>query len=411
MTTLTPFGGLTTMPIDDRVGRSEDYAAAPRELVQRSGRPMATDVSVQIAAPSSRWTEAAAAADGCMAWFDEVDRRLSRFRPESELSRLNGAAGDWFAASDVLYECAALAIASAEASDGLFDPTMLRPLCELGYDRDFAAFAYRETTPGDHTGTTNAIETPIERAAWKQIDLDATRRMIRLPADVALDFGGIAKGWAADVALARYCAAFPGALINVGGDLRALGGPQPGQLWAVGIRDPRLERAGPHDDSTHLATVSLSRGAMATSGAVRRWWLRDGQRQHHLLDPRTGRPMDLWIDGSNEPGSLIASATAFAPTAVQAEVAAKVALLRGYPLALSLVESAWERYGALGPRNDPDAGVALALVFGSGEIIFSKNLNDYLATWGTDGATLPLVVRSTRPYLSLSDFRYLEHLS
>ena len=105
---------------------------------------MATDVSVQIAVPSPRWAEAAAAADACMDWFDEVDARLSRFRPESELSRLNATAGDWFAASDVLYECAALALESAEASGGLFDPTLLRQLCALGYDRDFAAIAHRE---------------------------------------------------------------------------------------------------------------------------------------------------------------------------------------------------------------------------------------------------------------------------
>jgi thiamine biosynthesis lipoprotein len=410
MTALAAFGGLATAALDD-AERSQDQADVPRELVQRSGRPMATDVSVQIAAPSSRWAEAAAAADSCMAWFDEVDQRLSRFRPDSELSQLNASAGEWFAASDMLYECAALAIASAAASNGLFDPTMLRQLCELGYDRDFAALAYQETAHTVQRSAASVTQTPIERAAWKQIDLDPARRMLRLPAGVALDFGGIAKGWAADVALARYCASFPGALINVGGDLRALGGPQPGQLWSVGIRDPRLELAGPPDATTYLATVSLSRGAMATSGAVRRWWLRDGQRQHHLLDPRTGQPMNLWMNGDNDPGSLLASVTAFAPTAAQAEVAAKVALLRGYPLALSSVESAWERYGALGPRNDPDAGVALALVFGNGEIVFSKNLNDYLATWGTDGAMLPLVVRSTRPYLSLSDFRYLEHLS
>lgn len=370
---------------------------------------MATDVSVQIAVPPARWAEAVAAADACMAWFDEVDLRLSRFRPESELSRLNAAAGEWFAASDMLYECAALAVASAEASDGLFDPTMLRQLSDLGYDRDFASLAQRETPRAKRTSA--QVQTPAERAAWRETELDLQRKRVKLPADAQLDFGGIAKGWSADVALARYCASFPGALINVGGDLRAQGGPQPGELWSVGIRDPRLELAGPQEAITHLATALLSRGAIATSGAVRRWWLRDGQRQHHLLDPRTGQPVPLWVAGGDEPESLIATATAFAPTAAQAEVAAKVALLRGYPSALAAVESAWERYGALGPRDDIDAGVALALVFGNGEVTFSKNISDYLASWGTDGAALPLVVRPALPYLSLSDIRQLEHMS
>ena len=398
MTTTTAFGGRTTVPIDATDTRTDERY----ELVQRWGRPMATDVSVQIAVPPSRWAEAAAAADACMDWFDEVDARLSRFRPESELSRLNAAPGDWFAASNVLYECTALAIESAESSGGLFDPTMLRQLCALGYDRDFAAIAHREAA------TTFELPVPAERAAWHAIALDPRRRRIRLPVGIKLDFGGIAKGWAADVALVRYCAAFPGALVNVGGDLRAHGGPQPGELWSVGIRDPRLELSGIDDPATHLATARLSRGAMASSGAVRRWWLRDGHRQHHLLNPRTGQPIPLWTPGGDEPDALIATATAFAPTAAQAEVAAKVALLRGYPGALAAVESAWKRYGALGPRDDGDAGVALALVFGTGEIVFSKNLNEYLATWGTQGAMLPMMVGSALPPLTLAEMRQLE---
>ena len=377
-------------------------------MIERSGRPMATDVSVQIAAPLTLRAEAEAAADTCMAWFDEVDARLSRFRPESELSRMNAAAGEWFAASETLYDCVALAVASARASSGLFDPTMLRQLRDLGYDRDFAAIAYAEVAGA---GLQPITQAPGERAAWREIALDPEQRRIKLPGDAQVDLGGIAKGWAADVALARYCATLPGALVNVGGDLRVQGGPQSGKLWSVGIRDPRLELAGLGVSGSYLATVSLSRGALATSGAVRRWWLRAGQRTHHLLDPRTGLPVPLWVDGGDEPAALLATATAFATTAARAEVAAKLALLRGYPLALSAVESAWERYGALGPEDDPDAGVALALVAGDGSITFSRNLTEYLASWGTEGAPLKVVVSPSVPYLSLDDFRRLEHHS
>ena len=160
----------------------------------------------------------------------------------------------------------------------------------------------------------------------------------------------------------------------------------------------------------HVAVITLSRGGLATSGALRRWWLRDGQRQHHLLDPRTGRPMPLWIDDRDpaEPGStsanpLLATATALAPTAARAEVAAKVALLRGYPRALQAVEAAWKRYGAVGPETDADAGVALALTFGNGEVVLSQNLSAYLASWGTQGATLPMNVRPPLPQTRLFD--------
>jgi thiamine biosynthesis lipoprotein len=364
-------------------------------LARRAGRPMATDVSVQIAAAPAQAAAASTAADACMAWFDEVDARLSRFRPDSELSRLNQAAGRWVAVSATLFEAVAIALWAARASDGLFDPTLLRQLEALGYDRDFALIAQRAV---QSTGPLLGVP---DRPFWRAIALDPARRRVRLPPHSALDLGGIAKGWAADVALSRFCAPFAGALINVGGDLRAQGGPAPGEAWLVGIRDPRAELAGALTaGESYVAGVSLSRGGLATSGALRRWWLRDGQRQHHLLDPRTGRPLPLWIDADDNPANdpaaapLLATATAFAPTAARAEVGAKVALLRGYPQALRAVEATWERYGALGPETDADVGIALALTLGTGEVVTSHNLAAYLATWGTAGAHLPLLIRS-----------------
>lgn len=402
-----------------------DGASGHRVLVRREGRPMATDVSIQIAAPPERAAEAEAAAAACMNWFDEVDRRLSRFRADSELSQLNAAAGHWFAASETLFESVSLAVAAAHASGGLFDPTLLPELEALGYDRDFALIAQREIleilpdAPTGMTGSATApsTKTPVERAGWRGIVLDSAHRRVWLPEGVRLDLGGIAKGWAADVAMARYCAGFPGALVNVGGDLRVRGGPAPGEPWSVGIRHPREELAGGLQSTSelppvgqiqplHAAVVAFSRGGLATSGALRRWWLRGGQRQHHLLDPRTGRPMRLWIDDRDAampPGDeeasepLIATATALAPTAARAEVAAKVALLRGYPDALRAIEAAWERYGAVGPETDADAGVALVLTLGDGAVALSANLPAYLETWGTEGAALPLNVFPTTP--------------
>ena len=149
-----------------------------------------------------------------------------------------------------------------------------------------------------------------------------------------------------------------------------------------------------------VAIITISRGGLATSGAVRRWWWKDGERQHHLLDPRTGRPAALWIDDEHSRSvdqcPLLATATALAPTAAQAEVAAKVALLRGVPEAVQAVEAAWERFGALDPRGDShaqgaaDIGVALFLTFGNGEFTMSRNMQDYLASWGTEAAALPV---------------------
>lgn len=188
----------------------------------------------------------------------------------------------------------------------------------------------------------------------------------------------------------RICREFDHALINVGGDLRVKGGPQPGESWSAGVFDPRAQAAGLPD--RYASVVTMSRGGLATSGAVRRWWLHDGARRHHLLDPRTGEPIRLWIDERDDPDGerLIATATALAPTAARAEAAVKVALLRGYPQALHAVEARWERYGALGPEDDADSGVALLLVLGSGRVVLSSNVEAWLRCWGTAGAALPI---------------------
>jgi thiamine biosynthesis lipoprotein len=360
-------------------------------LVQRDERLMATDVSVRLAAAPGQESAAEMAAQACIDYLHEVDARLSRFRPESDLCRLNAAAGGWFAASAMLYAAIEAAIHAAHASRGFFDPALLPQIEALGYDRDFDGIAYQEAD-----GATAAMPVPTG-ALWRSIALDPARRRIQLPVGARLDLGGIAKGWAADVALERFCMPFPGALVSVGGDLCLRGGPQPGEGWSVGLRDPLKEGEGEQTFPVYRASVTLSRGGLATSGAVRRWWLRGGQRVHHLLDPRTGLPTSLWtgpgdptLDDAGHP--RIATATALAPTAARAEVAAKMALLRGYPKALRAVEACWERHGALGPADNADSGVALVLLLATDEVAVSANADDYLQTWGTDGAALSLRV-------------------
>ncbi|HLY30298.1 MAG TPA: FAD:protein FMN transferase, partial [Ktedonobacterales bacterium] len=261
---------------------SEELRRQPRRIIEESRPLMGTTVSVQIAAASGWEAQARTAVARCMVWLEEVNARLSRFDRASEISLLNRSAGQWFAASDTLFAAVAVALAAAHSSGGLFDPALASLIEALGYDRDFTQIAHREVAPA---GTAVPLPT-IKPGAWRAITLDHARRRIRLPEGIALDLGGIAKGWAADVAFERYCTGFPGALINVGGDLRAQGGPQFGQGWTVGVRDPRSDGllANPAEPR-YLDVLTFSQGGLATSGAVRRWWLREGERQHHLIDP------------------------------------------------------------------------------------------------------------------------------
>ncbi|HEY7356667.1 MAG TPA: FAD:protein FMN transferase [Ktedonobacterales bacterium] len=351
-------------------------------LVEQSSRIMATDVSIHLAVQPAEEKIARAAVLAGMEWMREVERRLTRFDAESELCHLNEAAGRWQRVSGMLLSVAREAVAAAKNSDGLFDPTLLPQIEALGYDRDFALLSRQENDLAEP-------DSQASDASWRVIEFDAPRRRIRLPQGTRLDLGGITKGWAADMALKRFFQPFANVIVNVGGDLRLRGGPEPGAAWAVGIRDPRTDHLPMSDE---IAIVRIEQGGLATSGASRRWWYQGGQRQHHLLDPRTGRPAMLWMppgDGGADKadaGNLIATATALAPTAAQAEVAAKVALLRGYPAALEAVEAGWKRRGVGKTHPAAEEGVALLLVLGNGQIVLSANMNEYLATCGAGGA-------------------------
>lgn len=343
-------------------------------LVEQHQRIMATGMSVHLAVAPAEITRAQGAIDACMTWLAEVSDQLTRFIKESELSRLNASAGQWTIVSDLLYTVIEQSMSAAEASDGLFHPALLPLLEELGYDRDFDAIAEREVAQASGpVPPSSAINTE-----WRDIALDPLRRRVRLPTGLRLDLGGIVKGWAADSALDRFFWPFDNVLVNAGGDMRARGGPDEGVGWPIGVGSTPSDAEG--------VVLTLARGGIATSGASNRWWLAGGVRRHHLLDPRTNEPAKVWIDPDDDT-ELIATATALAPTAAHAEVAAKVALLRGVSNALDRVERAWQNHeheqamaGYYGDR-----GVALLLRMGSGDVRCSANLKAYLATCGGGG--------------------------
>jgi FAD:protein FMN transferase len=231
--------------------------------------------------------------------FAEWDRQLSRFRPDSDLARLNAAAGAPHRAGKLLLHAATTAIEAAAATDGLFDPLLGGRMEELGYDRTFDAL------PSDAIGAPLHAWRPDE---WRRIAVDQEHKMVTLPTGGRLDLGGIAKGMAVDAALARLVdCGLSFAAVNAGGDLAVHGEPPDEHGWEIAI-----EGSVPRQ-------VSLRSGALATSSVERRRWQVNGRPRHHLLDPRTGMPATTGLR----------SVSVAAATCQQAEVAAKAALLLG----------------------------------------------------------------------------------
>ena len=234
-----------------------------------------------------------------------VDRACSRFRPDSELTRVNVRAGSFVEIGELLFRALRVALEAARMSDGLVDPTLGANMRAAGYDRTFALVRARDRWH---------LSRPAPRAAWTQIELDDDRRAVRVPAGTELDLGATAKALAADdAARAIYTETGAGALVSLGGDI-SVDGPPPAGGWAVLIADDHaapLTSDGP--------TVAVSAGGLATSGTSVRRWPTDAGDAHHILDPRTGAPArTIWR-----------TVTVAAASCVDANVAATTAIVLG----------------------------------------------------------------------------------
>ena len=234
---------------------------------------------------------------------DEYEQTFSRFRPGSSLSRLNEDPSDWVQVSSEFAALLARALEYARLTGGVFDPMVLDDLEALGYDRTFEEVS---------SGVRTRLPVAAIRTRWTLVQVDACRGFVTRPPGARIDLGGVAKGAAADAAMAELTS-FPGALIDLGGDIRAHGQPDDAEGWIVAVDEP----AGPHVAS--LDYVKLRGGAVATSSVRKRRWLRNGRTVHHIIDPRSGQPAS----------SGVVQCTAIADTAEHADVAAKVGLILG----------------------------------------------------------------------------------
>ena len=255
-------------------------------------------------------------AENCARHLADVwEDRFSRFRAESELSRLNNAQGSPTRVSPQFVVVLDRAIEAYRTTAGRFDPTILPSLMSVGYNRDFAEIA--STT---HRSEPDFI-VPISHAA-ERIAIDRIAGTVALPIGCALDFGGIAKGMFVDQ-LVEHFAGWLGGCVNAGGDLRVWGQPPDGEHWIIGIENP----FNPDREALQISILRPEAAAIATSAMNRRVWEAGGRKYHHLIEPATGRPLV----------GPLSSITVLSSDVRTAEIATKsmlVSAARGDPLHL-----------------------------------------------------------------------------
>jgi thiamine biosynthesis lipoprotein len=270
-------------------------------------------------------------------WFEAWEQSLSRFRADSELSRLNRTFDQCVKVSDTLWDVFQYALSAETITNGLVTPTVLDAMLEAGYDQNF------ETLPRYQTQNSLQVLSavnPLSVVTW-----DERSHTICLPYSVRLDFGGVAKGWAAHQTAERLREYGP-ALMNAAGDIAISDPLANGEPWQVGVRNPFVV-------STDIETLKLKRCGVATSGKDRRRWIRDGTPRHHIIDPHTGQSAE----------TDVITATIVASTVMEAEAAAKAVLILGSEDGLKWIES--------------DPALAGIIILDNGHTFYSKRMTKY----------------------------------
>lgn len=265
-------------------------------------------------------------------WLEEIERACSRFRSDSELSRLNARGHGELSAT---FERALRAAADAcEATMGLCDPTVLPALLSLGYDADYATLAHRNDTEA---------RPAVPAVGLAGVTLDTASHRASLAPGCQLDLGASAKALAADL-VADDVAPSGGVLVEIGGDV-AVRGVGPAGPWSIGVSDA-LAITG------REPRVAVASGGVATSSIATRTWLTGGRRVNHIVDPRTG---------ACATGPIV-TATVAAASCVRANAFATAALL----------------WGEDAPFHLAQGGCAARLLRSDGTL-------DYVGGWPIDG--------------------------
>lgn len=259
--------------------------------------------------------EAKQAIEKAIERLNDIDDKMSVFKDNSEISKINLKAGDL---SEIISKDTYLVIKESlrysKLLDGAFDPT-IRPLVAL-----WNIGTAKEKIPEKYE-----IENRLKLVNYKDVVLDDSNFSVRLKQKKqSLDLGGIAKGFAADeIRDIFYKYNIRCALIDLGGNIFALGGKEDGTPWRIGIQDPFKDRG------EFMGVLSVKNKSVVTSGNYERYFIQGGKRFHHIIDPKTGYPSD----------SKIISATIISDNSIDGDGLSTGVYIVGIDKAMELIES------------------------------------------------------------------------
>ncbi len=306
---------LIIIPVFLQSTRSNDI----RPLVKKTGEPgrfifhfetMGTDASVIVYAEDTG--RAAEFIEPAVKAIEKVNRLMSFYRPDSDISTINRAGpGVAVKVSGHTYNVIEQSIYFSDLTDGAFDITFT-PLKKI----------WQQARENGREPAGELIEETLGRIGSDKIELVEDGKVKLLAEGMLIDLGGIAKGYAADLAVAELKkAGCKSALVNIGGDMAALGRRGDGERWQILVRDPR-------NGSESTARLAVDNTSLATSGDYARYFTINGKRYSHIMDPRTGRPAE------NVP-----SATLIAPDALTADALSTALSVMEPAAGVSLVNS------------------------------------------------------------------------
>lgn len=268
---------------------------------------MDTVVDIQVVTGKEYKEEAELKINHAFEAFRKVEQACSRFTPDSELMKACQLIDMPVTASPYLFEPLKFALAMAESTNGLFDPTIGKVMEDFGFNRHYLTGEYMTSVADDS-------------ATYKDIILDKRNRTVLFKKPMVIDLGAVAKGFAIDLA-ANELKEFDGFVVNAGGDLFAGGFDENGDKWKIGIQHPLIK-----DQVSHF--VELSNEAICTSGSYER---KSNKTPgiHHLVNPVS----------KQSPNGLL-SCSIIAPFAMMADAFSTTAFLLGSKNGIEIIEEA-----------------------------------------------------------------------